>query len=41
MSRPANPERTFEFVITPDKELTEKWRQRHIYLRKAWSPSVY
>ena len=35
------PERTFEFVITPDKELTRKWRQRHIYLRKAWSPSVY
>ncbi len=35
------PRETFEFVITPGKELTDKWRKRHIYLRKTWSPAIY
>ena len=35
------PKETFEFVITPDKDLTEQWRQRHIYLKKYSSPAIY
>ena len=35
------PRENFDFVVTPDKELAEKWRKRHIYLSKYESPSVY
>jgi len=35
------PRETFEFIVTPDQELAAEWKKRHIYMRKAWSPSVY
>jgi len=35
------PRETFEFVITPDKDLSDRWRQRHIYLKKYSSPAVF
>jgi len=35
------PRETFEMVITPGRDLTDRWRKRSIYLRKSWSPSVF
>jgi len=35
------PRETVESVITPGKDLTDKWKKKHIYLNKSWSPSVY
>ncbi len=35
------PKETFEFVITPDKDLAEAWRQRGISLHKYTQPVVY
>ncbi|MCD4824542.1 MAG: hypothetical protein K8S55_08035 [Phycisphaerae bacterium] len=35
------PTDMFDAVITPGKDLTDSWRKKNIYLRKAWSPSVY
>ncbi|KKL68819.1 hypothetical protein LCGC14_2121170, partial [marine sediment metagenome] len=35
------PKETFEYVITPDKELAESWRKRNIYLKKYASPAIY
>ena len=37
----AIPREAFEFVITPGRELTDKWRKRGIYLRKYGLPVVY
>jgi ABC-type oligopeptide transport system substrate-binding subunit len=37
----AIPRQTFEFVVTPDRELTDRWKKRNIYMRKAWSPAIY
>jgi ABC-type transport system substrate-binding protein len=35
------PKETFESIITPDKQLAEKWRQRRIHLVRYTSPAVY
>ncbi|MHC4294134.1 MAG: ABC transporter substrate-binding protein [Planctomycetota bacterium] len=35
------PRETFDFIVTPGRELTEKWKQRHIYLSKYTSPVIY
>jgi len=35
------PRETFEGVVTPDKVLAEKWRERRIYMKKYSSPAVY
>ncbi len=35
------PKETFEFVITPDKELAEQWRHRNIHLHRYALPVVY
>ncbi len=35
------PKETFETVITPDKELAEQWRKKHIYLKKYSVPAIY
>jgi oligopeptide transport system substrate-binding protein len=35
------PRDAFEFVITPDRDLAEAWRQRGIYLTRYGAPSVF
>lgn len=35
------PKETFEFVITPDKQLAEKWRRRSIELYRYDMPVIY
>jgi ABC-type oligopeptide transport system substrate-binding subunit len=35
------PQQTFDFVVTPGKELTEEWKKKRIYMRKSEPPSVY
>ncbi|MFA6133909.1 MAG: ABC transporter substrate-binding protein [Phycisphaerae bacterium] len=35
------PKENYEFVITPGKELADKWQKRHIFLNKYESPAVY
>ncbi len=35
------PREAFEFVITPGRDLTDKWRKRGIYLKKYGLPVVY
>lgn len=35
------PEDVFESVISPDKELVDEWKNRHISLKSYWRPVVY
>ena len=35
------PRETFDFIVTPGKELTDEWHKRHIYLKKYTAPSIY
>ncbi len=35
------PEKVFQQVITPDKELVEEWRDKHIILNKFTKPSLF
>ena len=35
------PRETFEFVITPDKDLTKTWSTRGMFLRRYSSPIIY
>lgn len=35
------PRETFEFVITPGKDLAEAWKKRGMFLRKYSSPVIY
>lgn len=35
------PREVFESVVTPGKELTDQWKKRGIYMRKAWPPTLY
>ncbi len=35
------PRETFRNVVNPQKELSDKWRKKHIYLRKYTQPGIY
>lgn len=35
------PREVFESIVTPGKDLTDRWRERNIYMRKAWQPTLY
>ena len=35
------PKETMQEVLSPEKGLTDKWKKRHIYLRRGSKPTVY
>lgn len=35
------PPETFESVIGPEKELTDKWKEKNIYLKRFTDPSIF
>jgi len=35
------PKDVFDSIVSPDRDLTSRWRKKGIYMKSYWSPAVY
>lgn len=35
------PREVFDSIVTPGKDLTERWKEQNIYMRKSWPPLLF